>query len=100
MSYSPTIKCFEIVDIESSVCSAYNTPKEGRGYFPFLCIRGYACHILGSQTSLEIHFLSKIFYMNFPFLGKIFSNYKFLGFSSIVPQNKFLVIKFMTKIRQ
>ena len=34
------------------------------------------------------------------FWGKIFSNCKFLGFSSVIPQNKFLVVKFMTKIGQ
>ena len=65
------------------------------------CIQGYACHFLGSQTSLEGHFLSKICHMNFPFFGvKIFSNCKFLEFSSLIPQNKFLAVKFMTKIGQ
>ena len=34
------------------------------------------------------------------FWDKIFSNCKFLGFSSVIPQNKFLVVKFTTKIGQ
>ena len=64
-------------------------------------MQGYACHVLGSQVSPESHFLSKIWSMNFPFLWvKIFSNCKFLGFSSVIPQNKFLAVKFMTKIGQ
>ena len=56
---------------------------------------------LGSQISLESFFLSKIWNINFPFLlVKIFSNGKFLGFSLVIPQNKFLAIKFMTNIGQ
>ena len=55
----------------------------------------------GSQISFESYFLCNIWNMNFPFLWvKIFSNSKFLGFSSIIPQNKFLAVKFMTKIGQ
>ena len=54
--------------------------------------------LFGSQTPLESHFLSKICDLDFPFWGEIFSNCKFLGFSSVILQNKFLVVKFITKI--
>ena len=33
-------------------------------------------------------------------MGKVFSDYKLLGFSSVISQNKFLSVKFMTKIGQ
>ena len=70
--------------------------EEGTCHFVY---RGMHATCLGFQTSLESHFLSNICNMNFPFLGvKIFSNCRFLGFGSLIPQNKFLVIKFMTKI--
>ena len=55
----------------------------------------------GLKFHLKTIFLSKICNMNFPFLWvKIFSNCKFLGFSSVISQNKFLAVKFMTKIGQ
>ena len=61
----------------------------------------YAWHILGSQISLKAIFLSKIWNMNVPLSWvKIYSYCKFLGFSSAILQNKFLAIKFMTKIGQ
>ena len=45
-----------------------------------VCIRGCACHVFGSEISLESHFLgSKICTMNFPILGgKKFQQLSFL----------------------
>ena len=53
----------------------------------------------GILNFTESFFFSKIWNINFPFLWvKIFSNCKFLGFSSVIAQNKFLAVKCMTKI--
>ena len=51
-----------------------------RGGTCHVCIQGCACHVFGSEISLESHFLgSKICNMNFPILGgKKFQQLSFL----------------------
>ena len=55
----------------------------------------------GLKLHLKAIFVSKICNMDFPFWGvKGFSNCKFLRFSYVIAQNKFLAVKFMTKTKQ
>ena len=51
-----------------------------RGVLAMFALRGCACHVFGSEISLESHFLgSKICNMNFPVLGgKKFQQLSFL----------------------
>ena len=92
MSHSPKIKYGYF---KSSIYSACNKPR-GRGACYF-CVQGHICHFLGCQISPESHFLYNLQH-GFPIFGVNFQELQISRvLSSVIPQNKFLVIKFMTR---
>ena len=76
------------------------TPREGMGVLAVFVYRGmhaiFGCLKLPLKTIFCLKFATWISHL----WGKNFRQLQISGVSSVIPQNKFLVFKFMTKIGQ